>query len=258
MTSTTTNATQTIDLLLFDTDPQAIDATVLYANPTATAYRLNCVPNEDDKDDCGTFNETVTVGPWAKPAATATTGVYDLSVEVPDEDFSLSIHCVMSGTVPATCTTTNIGGNNDDGPTAVYTSPATDDSMLAWQYMPVTIVAGQELLGGAGASAAPTASSSVATSTGSSSQSMISASGNSAMAAAPASGSGARSVTATAAAATTSSASGNSFSSPSSRMASTAPAGSAATASTSNAAQTYGTGMGSVALAAIVLSWFIR
>ncbi|GAB7339736.1 hypothetical protein MBLNU457_6301t1 [Dothideomycetes sp. NU457] len=250
MSSTTTNATQTIDLLLFDTDPQSIGATVLYANPTATAYRLNCVPGEDE---CGTFNETVTVGPWAPPAATASTGVYDLSVEVPDEDFSFSIHCVMSGTVPATCTTTNIGGNSDDGATAVYTSPASDDSVLAWQYMPVTIVAGQELLGGAGPSAAQTASSSVATSAGPSVRSMSSAFGSSAMAAAPASGSGSRPAMATA---TASSASGNALSSSSSRTASASPSGSAAATSTSNAAQTYGTGMGSMALAAVVLSWF--
>jgi len=258
--STSTNGTQTVNLLLFDTDPQLIGATVVYANPTATAYKLGCMPGEDD---CGTFNEFVTVGPWAQtsPAASVTTGVYDLSVDMPDEDWSFSIHCVMSGTVPATCTTTNVGGNDDDGPTAVYTSPATDDSILAWAYMPVTIVAGQEKLGGADASAVQTASASAATSTSAPIQSTGSSMSGSYAMASPASGSGSRSAmaAATSSAAMAPTMSGSQASGASSRTASAQSSGSAVATTTANAAaQVYGSSLGSVALAAVALSWFVR
>jgi len=118
------NSTTVVNLLLFDTDPQALVASVISANPTATAYLLNCREGTDS-DDCGTYNESITVGPWAAASATATTGVYDLNL-IEQGEFTFSIHCAMSQTVPATCTTINIGGNNDGTPTATYTSPATD------------------------------------------------------------------------------------------------------------------------------------
>lgn len=153
-------------VLLFDTGPQTLVADVLAADATATTFLLNC-PSGTDSNDCGTYNETVVVGPWAKPTPppAASTGVYDLEINMGSEWF-FHLHCDMSSTVPVDCTTTNLGGNDDGSPTATFTSIATDDSNLGWAYAPITITSGLELLASATAAAeSGSAVSSGATST---------------------------------------------------------------------------------------------
>ncbi|KAH8682290.1 hypothetical protein BX600DRAFT_39582 [Xylariales sp. PMI_506] len=146
--------TSVTSILLFDTDTQSLVAEVLGADATATTFLLNC-PSGTDSDDCGTYDESVTIGAWARatPPPDASTGVYDLRISMGTEWF-YSQHCDMSMTVPVDCTTTNIGGNDDDGPTATYTSLSPTDDVLGWAYMPVTITAGLELLASATASSA--------------------------------------------------------------------------------------------------------
>ncbi|KAI1855613.1 hypothetical protein JX265_006016 [Neoarthrinium moseri] len=137
-------------ILLLDTDSdQTLVADVLAADPTATTFLLNCPPGTDS-NDCGTYNESVIVGPWAKPTPPpdATTGIYDVDISMPDESWSFHIHCDMSLTVPVQCTTTNLGGNDDGHPTATFTV-ASDDMSMGWGYIPVTITAGLEKLASA-------------------------------------------------------------------------------------------------------------
>ncbi|KAH6656996.1 hypothetical protein BKA67DRAFT_553928 [Truncatella angustata] len=164
--ATTTSVTK---VFLFNTDPQTLVADVLAADATATTFLLNC-PSGTDSNDCGTYNETVVVGPWAKPTPPpeASTGVYDLEIKL-DTEWYFHIHCDMTGTAPGVCTTTNIGGNDDGSPTATYTPESTD-----WNYMPVTITAGLEKLASAtGSAASASASASRITSGSSTSTSAI-------------------------------------------------------------------------------------
>jgi len=138
------NGTETVDLLLFNTEPYplgpALGASVLYANPTATAYVLNCM-NGTNPDACGTYNQSVTIGPWAQTSAGAATGVYDAYINLSTQSATVSVHCDMSSTVPATCTMTqNLGGSDMPGATAtaaVWTTPASNYSAFSWGYMPV-------------------------------------------------------------------------------------------------------------------------
>lgn len=160
--------------LLVPGDPQPLVAQVLGADSTATTYVLNCVPGTDG-NDCGTYNETITLGPWASktlPPGADETGNFDLYVNLPDEDegWTFSIHCQMSRSIAQGCVTTNIGGNDDDQPTATLAQTMLDEyGFHTFSYMPVTITAGQNLLsaaqsGSAQASATNTASGSAKTS----------------------------------------------------------------------------------------------
>jgi hypothetical protein len=161
--------TSVTTLLLFNTDPQSLVADILGANPTATTILLNCPPGTDS-DDCGTYNETITIGPWAMatPPPDATSGVYDLLV-TEDTEFYYSQHCDMSKAVPVDCTTTNLGGNDDGSPTATFTNVQSTDSLFAWTYLPVTITAGLDKLAAAASATGSTSlsSGSVATTTAS-------------------------------------------------------------------------------------------
>lgn len=133
-------ATSVTKILLFDTESDAtLVADVLAADATATTFLLNC-PSGTDSNDCGTYNESVVVGPWAKPTPPpdASTGVYDMEVNMGTEWF-FHLHCNMNKTAPVDCTTTNIGGNDDGTPTATFTSVASNDDYLAWAYVPVTV-----------------------------------------------------------------------------------------------------------------------
>ncbi|ETS75219.1 hypothetical protein PFICI_13703 [Pestalotiopsis fici W106-1] len=153
-------------VLLFNTDEQTIVADVLGADATATTFLLNCPPGTDS-DECGTYNETVVVGPWAKPTPPpdASTGVYDLEVNMGTEWF-FHLHCDMSETVPVACTTTNLGGNDDGTPTATVTFASSDYSDLSFDWTPVTITAGLEMLASATGTGSAASSVSSATSTG--------------------------------------------------------------------------------------------
>lgn len=162
-------------LLVFG-DPQPLVAEVIGAEATATTYVLNCVPGDDN--DCGTFNETVTLGPWASktlPSGAKETGNYDIYVNIPYETdpWTFSIHCEMSRSVAQVCTTTNIGGNDDGRPTGTLSGSDLEDVGLAtFEYMPVTITAGQHYLSAAdsvsGKTSATSAASSNARTTGAS------------------------------------------------------------------------------------------
>ncbi|KAI0126842.1 hypothetical protein BJ170DRAFT_420898 [Xylariales sp. AK1849] len=147
---TTTSVTS---LLLFNTDAdQTLVAEVLGADPTATTFLLNC-PSGTDSNDCGTYDESVTIGPWAQatPPPSASTGVYDVHISMGTE-WLYSQHCEMSQTVPVTCTTTNIGGNDDGSPTFTFATVDPTDGILGWEYFPVTITSGLEKLASATAS----------------------------------------------------------------------------------------------------------
>lgn len=172
MTTATTSVTKI--LLIGGGDEQTLVADVLAADATATTFLLNC-PTGTDSNDCGTYNESVIVGPWAKPTPPpdATAGVYELNIDMPEESWSFNIHCDMSQTVPVTCTTINLGGNDDGSPTATFTSIASTDDSLGWGYYPITITSGLEKLASAtgsgsgnSASATTTGGTTVVTGTG--------------------------------------------------------------------------------------------
>ncbi|KAJ4251462.1 hypothetical protein NW762_011445 [Fusarium torreyae] len=139
----------TTSLPFFQGDAYPVWAEVIGAEATATTYVLNCPPGTDG-NDCGTYNNTVTIGPWASktlPAGAASTGDFDLFITMADEydPWRFSLHCEMSRTVAKDCTTINIGGNDDGHPTATLTD-SDELSYYNLAYGPVTITAGQELL----------------------------------------------------------------------------------------------------------------
>lgn len=141
----------TTSLLLDGVGTQTLVAEVLGADATATTYLLNC-PSGTDGNDCGMYNGSVTVGPWASqtlPSGAKETGNYDFSMSM--DTFQFSLHCEMSKTVAQKCTTVNIGGNNDDTPT--LTISASDLEDYSFIYVPVTITAGQDILSSATAKA---------------------------------------------------------------------------------------------------------
>lgn len=135
-------------------------AEVIGAEATATTYVLNCSPDTED-GECGTFNNTVAVGPWGSktlPPGAASTGYLDYYMTMPDPEhpFELSMHCKMSRTIAQECTTINIGGNNDGTPTATFSDlEKSQDDFAFMTYATVTITAGQEFL--AATHSAPTA-----------------------------------------------------------------------------------------------------
>ncbi|KAH7174138.1 uncharacterized protein B0J16DRAFT_387963 [Fusarium flagelliforme] len=104
------------------------------------------------------------VRPWADktPAPGApTTGIYRESYidkgDDHEEGYSFSAECQMSRTWAETCTTTNIGGNDEFGPIATFprsTDTASDGFYYcagygAFNWVPVTVTAGQKYLSAA-------------------------------------------------------------------------------------------------------------
>lgn len=138
-------------LLLPDLGGPGLVAEVLGADATATTYLLNC-PDGTDSNECGVYNNSITLGPWASKTVSpgaASTGEFDQFITVSDEadPWRFSLHCEMSRTVPQKCTTININGNDDGSPTATFTLDDFDDMWLAtFSHVAVTITAGQELL----------------------------------------------------------------------------------------------------------------
>ncbi|KAF4964517.1 hypothetical protein FSARC_7582 [Fusarium sarcochroum] len=137
-------------------------AQVIGANPTATTFVLDCdwdkYPNKDE-EDCYVTQQTVIVGPWADKTPTpgaATTGLYKESYVYDDgeDSYSFSAQCDMSKTYAKTCTTINIGGNDNGSPTATFprSSGTTFDGFYyfagygAFYWVPVTVTDGQEHL----------------------------------------------------------------------------------------------------------------
>ncbi|KAL6916373.1 hypothetical protein ACHAPO_007423 [Fusarium lateritium] len=131
-------------------------ANIIGADATATTFVLDCDVKKD-KQDCGLTKDTIIVGPWADktpvPGA-ATTGLYKeyMAIKDEDEDYTFSVQCDMSKTYAKTCTTINIGGNDNGSPTATFTRTASDTSLYeyfgygSFTWVPVTITSGQEYL----------------------------------------------------------------------------------------------------------------
>ncbi|PSK34863.1 hypothetical protein B9Z65_1446 [Elsinoe australis] len=217
-----------VPLYIQVSDQQALVGSVVSASPSQTAMVLNCPPGTDGSD-CGYYNLSVTVGPWAAatpPPNLPATGVYDMYMAMdsgsePDADgnegFTISIHCeVTSRTIPSVCTSINVGGNNDGTPTATFSNPGTSDD-YAFSLAPITFTAGIEKL-----SAAASATNGPSSTGGS--------------------------MTAITGSRTTSgsvSATGSSTSS-------------GAAASQTGAASVYGVNMGTMGLLALAVAWFTR
>lgn len=142
----------TTRLLLLDSDPQPLVAEVLGVDATATTYLINC-EDGTDSNNCGTYNNSVTLGPWASetlPPGADETGFFDIYITVsdPSDPWEFSMHCEMSRSSAKECTTINNGGNDDGSPTATFTA-VSDMGGNILAYQPVTITAGLELLAAA-------------------------------------------------------------------------------------------------------------
>ncbi|KAG4291513.1 hypothetical protein FPRO06_13734 [Fusarium proliferatum] len=131
-------------------------ADVIGADATATTFVLDC-DFKKDKKDCGLTKDTIIVGPWADktPAPGAvTTGLYKayMAIKDEDDDYTFSVQCDMSKTYAQTCTTINIGGNDNGSPTATFPRTASDTSLYEYHgygsftWVPVTVTAGHQYL----------------------------------------------------------------------------------------------------------------
>ncbi|KAF5964530.1 hypothetical protein FCOIX_13383 [Fusarium coicis] len=83
--------------------------------------------------------------------ATATTFVLD-SIKDEDDDYTFTVQCDMSKTYAKTCTTINIGSNDNGSPTATFPRTASDTSLYEYHgygsftWVPVTVTAGHQYL----------------------------------------------------------------------------------------------------------------
>lgn len=124
---------RTVQLLLLDTDPQALVASVITANPTMTEYLVGC-PTGTNQNDCG-YNPPLTV----KHAGS----VYGASISAADEQFTYSWECTAytSGETSAVCTT-SAGGAQANFPGAGTTTLMGSDV----GFYPVTVTSGADQL----------------------------------------------------------------------------------------------------------------
>ncbi|KAM0431364.1 hypothetical protein ACHAPT_005340 [Fusarium lateritium] len=156
--------------LLWPDPDEHLQAKVIGAEPSATTYALNCIPDPSDGGGCYLY-VTITLGPWASetaPAGAGRTGDYDYYLTDTDDPWEYSLHCGMSGTVAQKCTRINNGGNDEDNPTATLGSEdeLESEGYDVFGYAPVTITEGLELLAAAhSGSHESTAVSTTATST---------------------------------------------------------------------------------------------
>jgi hypothetical protein len=131
-------------------------ADVIGADATAITFVLDC-DFMKDKKDCGLTKDTIIVGPWADntPApGAATTGLYKAYIAIKDEDddYTFSVQCDMSKTYAKTCTTINIGSNDNGSPTATFPRTASDTSLYIYHgygsftWVPVTVTADHQYL----------------------------------------------------------------------------------------------------------------
>jgi len=123
--------TRVVPLLLLDTDPQALVASVISANPSTTEYLVGC-PTGVDSNDCG-YNPPETI----KHAGSVFAG----SLTAPEEQFTMSWECTVQAS-DAVCTT-SAGG-------AQANFPGTGTTTLAGvqaSYVSVTVTAGVDQLG---------------------------------------------------------------------------------------------------------------
>jgi len=159
-------ALQTTTSLLLPAYTGHFVAEVIGADTTATTFVLDC-DNDKNDEDCGLTRDTVIVGPWGDktPAPEApTTGIWREAMTIDEEDWTFSVRCDMSKTYAKTCTTINIGGNDEGHPTATFTRTVSDDAYLfedfgfgSFTWVPVTVTKGQKYLSASQKTAAPKA-----------------------------------------------------------------------------------------------------
>lgn len=141
-----------------------LEVEVMGANPTATTYRLWCPNPNNLTDACAQYRSSLTLGPWASatlaPGAPET-GIFEDSIlAVGELPWTYSIRCEMSRSVPLVCTTTNVGGNDEDRQTHTVSdsSGLYDVGLDSFTHVPATIMAGHEFLT-SGPAPAPTGDS---------------------------------------------------------------------------------------------------
>ncbi|KAH6644868.1 hypothetical protein C7974DRAFT_29276 [Boeremia exigua] len=136
-----------LSIPFFIFDPQAIEASIVSANPSATTMALAC-PTGTDSNDCGLFPQmTLIYGP----------STYHLDMGVGDAAaFTGSADCALGATVTCTEFATGSEANFPGRSTETY---APSDILT----LPVTVTGGAEKLGSAQASATESASASSST-----------------------------------------------------------------------------------------------
>lgn len=137
--------TTTLSIPFYGFDDQAIDASIVAANPSATTMQLAC-PSVTDSNDCGLFPDmTLIYGP----------STYHLDMGVGDADaFTGTVDCSV-GPNTALCTEFNTGSEANDPGTSTTTYASEDITSF-----PVTVTGGAEKLGSAQATATGSASAS--------------------------------------------------------------------------------------------------
>ncbi|KAL4726635.1 hypothetical protein ACLX1H_005523 [Fusarium chlamydosporum] len=119
-------------------------ATVISANPTATALRFVCLGTDPEKCENAGINNTIVVGPWADKTVTkgaASTGVFHFMM-AKVESHVTSIECIMSSGIPQVCTATSMG----DGESVTSTATGLDKIDMSFFSVPIVIVEGQDFL----------------------------------------------------------------------------------------------------------------
>lgn len=159
-------------------------ASVISANPSATALFLDCV---GDQDNCQVLQATATFGDWAQitPAPTVSTGILDLIVTIDAEGGSgetdtassvltsyletLSAHCTVTQTTQASVCTYAYLGKESNKPATTTTFASDEASAYPATAIPVTITAGAEKLSSGGASTTSSGGASTTSGSGSTS-----------------------------------------------------------------------------------------
>lgn len=126
-------SSRTVSLMLLDTDPQTLVASVITANPSTTEYVVGC-PTGVDQNDCG-YNPPMTI----KHAGS----VYGGSITAAEEQFTMSWECTVftSGETSAVCATSAGGAQANFPGQETATLTGTDVA-----FIPVTVTAGADQL----------------------------------------------------------------------------------------------------------------
>ena len=140
----TTAQSTTLSIPFYGFDTQAIEASIVSANPTATTMVLAC-PSGTDANDCGLFPYmTLVYGP----------STYHLDMAIGDADaFTMTADCHRGTTVTCTESAAGSEANFPGSSTTLY-----EEEDIAT--LPVTVTSGVEKLGSAQASATGSATAS--------------------------------------------------------------------------------------------------
>lgn len=135
----------TLSIPFYGFDNQAIDASIVAANPSATTMQLAC-PSGTDSNDCGLFPYmTLVYGP----------STYHLDMGVGDGNAFTGTADCSRGANTALCTEFAAGSEANDPGTSTMTYESEDITIF-----PVTVTSGAEKLGSAQATATGSASGS--------------------------------------------------------------------------------------------------